>query len=114
MKNKIYVLTEEPKNVNTKLKQILYRFTSIIAKVFDYFNFEKHNEIQRRRYKIANMNYKDFIETVTEIMFQECLALGPVRNENLCRLYCKMQAAEIFWQKKKQGYFDDLNVMIDE
>lgn len=103
-----------------KAKQFIYKYvTTPIARVCDIVNVKKYWELRKRREHIAQMNKKDFIEALTKNLvdteIQEHLEIGEIPNplampiiiaQNLDKAY------EIFYEKKRQGYFDELNVLI--
>ena len=109
----IEFLKEEPKP-KTWYKQVLFCFTRPIAEFIDGFNINKLRKIAKRRQKIALMQQAGFIMEVAQLLYDEVLNHGTPSNINLCKALCVDEARDIFYEKKMNGGFDDLNIMIEE
>lgn len=110
---KIEFLKEEPKP-KTWYKQVLFCFTRPIAEFIDGFNINKLSRIAKRRQKIADMQQADFIMEVAQLLYDEVLTHGTPPNIDFCKVLCVDEAKYIFYEKKINGGFDDLNIMIEE
>lgn len=108
----IEILNEEPKP-KTWYKQVLFCFTRPIAEFIDGFNINKLRRIAKRRQKIAHMQQADFIIEVARLLYDEVLTHGTPPNIDLCKALCVDEARDIFYEKKMNGGFDDLNIMIE-
>lgn len=103
-----------------KAQQLLFKYvTQPIASIYNILNVKKYWELRKRREYIAEMNKKDFIETLAKNLIdtelQEKLNEGKVLNPLLAPIFISQkidEAYEIFYEKKKKGYFDELNVLI--
>lgn len=109
-KFRIYFLDEEPEP-KSWYKQLFYCFTRPFAELFDGFNIIKLQKIARRRREIADMQKRDFITYLAELLYEKVLAQGQPTDERLCKLLCIDEAIDIFYEKKMNGCFDDLNIM---
>lgn len=96
-----------------------YCVTRVLARIFDFLNFKKQIELRKRRRKIAIMNRNDFIETTAKMLLETELAgkasEGMIPNPLLIPVIIGRnveRAVEMFEEKKRNGYFDELNVMI--
>lgn len=105
-------LNEEPEP-KTWYKQILFYFTRPIAEFIDGFNISKLKKIYWRRKAISEMQKVDFINAVSELLYDEVLTHGTPPNIELCKMLCADEARDIFYEKKMNGGFDDLNIMVD-
>ena len=108
---KIEFLKEEPKP-KTWYKQVLFCFTRPIAELIDGFNINKLRRIAKRRQKIAHMQQVDFIIEVAQLLYDEVLNYGTPLDIDLCKVLCVEEARNIFYEKKMNGGFDNLNIMI--
>ena len=109
---KLFVLDKKPKRV--RIKELFYYITRPMAKLIYKFDKERQKEITFKRNFIATLNKRDFINEVAKCLYDEVQTRGTIRNEDepLCKVLCREEAKEIFEQKKQNGYFDELNVMI--
>ena len=102
------------------LKQIFYRVvTQPIARILDFINIPKRQELKQRRDYIAEMNKNEYIQITSNIMFeaelQEKLNQGYIISPLVIPLVMEKhlyRAKRMFYEKKRKGYFDDLNLMI--
>ena len=102
------------------LRQNFYRYvTNPIAKILDFVNIPKQLELKRRRKEIAWQNKKDYIETTSKVLFetelQEQLNEGKLPNPIMLPLIIARhveKAHKMFYEKKKNGDFDELNIML--
>ena len=97
-----------------RAKQILYFFTRIIAKVIYAFDRKRTNQLRERWEILRLLNKKSYIDTVSEVIYQQNLVLQPYPNEEMLRLGSIIEAERMFKQKKKHGDFDNLNILITE
>lgn len=109
---KIEFLNNEPRP-NTWYKQLLFYFTRPIAKMVDAVNYDKQEAIRIKREEISKLQKTDFIIEVANILYAEVLTHGEPQNKELCRMLCVDEARDIFYQKKYNGGFDDLNIIIE-
>lgn len=107
----IKFLDEEPPK-NSKIKQLLFCFTRPIADFLEGLNPEKVYRIYKRRKTLADMNKRDYIEEVAKILYDEVDALGGTSNPTLQKMLCIDEARDIFYERKENGGFDDLNIMV--
>ncbi len=107
----ISYLDEEPKR-NSKFKQFWFNFTRPLAQFIDTFDLEKQLLILKKRRAIASMNKKDYIEAVAEVLYEEVSTYGKVKDVLLCKMLCVEEAREIYNERKQNGGFDDLNIML--
>ena len=104
----------------SNLKQNFYKYvTNPIAKVLDFCNIPKRIELNRRRKAIANKNMMDYIETTSKVLFetelQEQLNEGKLPNPIMLPLIIAEhveKAHKMFYEKKKNRDFDELNIML--
>ena len=102
------------------LKQAFFKYvTNPIAKTIDLLNVPKQIELKKRRKAIALKNKMDYIETTSKVLFetelQEMANQGILPNPLLLPIIIARHvetAQEMFDEKKKNGYFDELNLMI--
>lgn len=102
------------------LKQIFFRFiTNPLAKGIDFFNIPKRIELSKKRKFLAWRNKKDYIETVTRVLIDEQLQRqlnsGGIINPILIPILVAIEmdkARQMFEEKKKNGDFDELNIML--
>lgn len=112
IKLEVKYLKKEPEP-KTWCKQILFCFTRPIAEFIDGFNISKLKKIYWRRKAISEMQKVDFINAVSELLYDEVLTHGTPPNIELCKMLCADAARDIFYEKKMNGGFDDLNIMVD-
>ena len=107
---KLYVLDKKPKK--TWYKQLLYHFTRPLAKLIYSFDTERQKEVKFKRDFIASLNKRDFINEVAKILFDEVKTRGIQEiDEPFCKMLCRDEAKDIFYEKKSNGGFDELNIM---
>lgn len=102
-------------------KETFYKyFTRPLARFLDNINIPKKNKLKRLRAKIAMDNKVAYIEMTSKLLFEQDIleheAQGMSPNPMLIPLLiakhvCK--AEEMFLEKKKNGDFDDLNILIN-
>lgn len=101
-------------------KQLFYKYvTTPIAKVLDFVNVPKQIELRKRRNKIAEMNKCEYIQTTSKVLFetelQEHLNIGEIPHPLALPIIIErniQKATEMFYEKKKNGDFDELNLLI--
>jgi hypothetical protein len=109
----IEILNEEPK-INSKLKQACFYITRPIAEFLEGFNVKKLDAIAKRQRFIANLNKRDYIEEISNILYDTVKASGvQIINETFVRMLCVDEARDIFYERKQNGGFDNLNIMIN-
>lgn len=102
------------------MKQIFYTVvTNPIAKVLDFVNIPKRIELKKRRKEIAWKNKKDYIETTVNVLMetdiQEMINKGLPPHPLILPLMIMKnidKAEGMFAEKKKNGDFDELNIML--
>lgn len=102
------------------MKQIFYTVvTNPIAKVLDFVNIPKRIELKKRRKEIAWKNKKDYIETTVNVLMekdiQEMINKGLPPHTLILPLMIMHnidKAEGMFAEKKKNGDFDELNIML--
>lgn len=102
------------------MKQIFYTvITNPIAKVLDFVNIPKQIELRKRRKAIAWKNKKDYIETTVNVLMEK--EVQDIINKGLpphplilpLMIMHNIDKAEgMFAEKKKNGDFDELNIMV--
>lgn len=106
--------------MRNKTKQLFYKYiTTPIARTLDFINIPKRIEIKKRQKAIAERNKMEYIEQTTKILLdtdiQEHLNKGEVPHPLMLPILIAKKidiAYEIFYEKKRKGYFDELNCMI--
>ena len=105
---------------NEKLQWVYRHVTQPIAKFIDFVNFPKRRKIARMRRKIAHDNMIAYIEQTSNALLdadlQEHLNKGMIPNPLAIPLIAEkhiQKACEMFYEKKKNGDFDELNLMIN-
>ena len=101
-------------------KQWLYKYvTTPIAKVLDFVNVPKQIELKERRKKIAEMNKCEYIRTTGQVLFetelQEHLNAGEIPHPLALPIIIErniQKARMMFEEKKRNGDFDELNLML--
>lgn len=105
----INVLPEEPKK-NSKFKQFLFNFTRPIAKLLQENNFEYLHKTKLKQEQIALWNKEDFIAEAYKYYSDIHLAkYGYITIKDAIHIMDKSKL--LFEEKKKNGGFDELNVM---
>lgn len=102
------------------MKQIFYTVvTNPIAKILDFVNIPKQIELKKRRKEIAWKNKKDYIETTVNVLMetdiQEMINKGLPPHPLILPLIIMKnidKAEGMFVEKKKNGDFDELNIMV--
>lgn len=102
------------------MKQIFYTVvTNPIAKVLDFVNIPKQLELRKRRKEIAWKNKKDYIETTVNVLMekevQDMISKGIPPHPLILPLMIMHnidKAEGMFAEKKKNGDFDELNIMV--
>ena len=102
------------------LQQTFFKYiTNPIAKTLDFLNLPKQIKLKKRREAIATKNRMDYIETTSRMLFetelQEMANQDMLPNPLLLPVIIArhvITAKEMFDEKKKNGYFDELNIMI--
>lgn len=104
----------------SNLKQNFYKYvTNPIAKVLDFVNIPKQLELRKRRKEIAWQNKKDYIGTTVKVLMDE--DVQDMMNKGLpphplilpLMIIHNIEKAEgMFAEKKKNGDFDELNIML--
>lgn len=102
------------------MKQIFYTVvTNPIAKVLDFVNIPKQLELKKRRKEIAWKNKKDYIETTVNVLMekevQDMINKGIPPHPLILPLMIMHnidKAEGMFAEKKKNGDFDELNMMV--
>ena len=102
------------------MKQIFYTvITNPIAKVLDFVNIPKQLELRKRRKAIAWKNKKDYIETTVNVLMEK--EVQDMINKKilphplilpLMIMHNIDKAEGMFAEKKKNGDFDELNIMV--
>ena len=101
-------------------KQLLFKYvTTPIARVLDIINIPKQLKLHKKRRKIAEDNKRDYIEMTSKILFetdiQEHLNKGEIPNPLAIPILIDkhtQRAIEMFYEKKQNGDFDELNCML--
>ena len=101
-------------------KQLFYKYvTTPIAKAIDFVNVPKRMAIHRRRADIAEMNKREYIQTTSQVLFeteiQEHLSMGEIPNPLALPIIIERnieKATKMFYEKKRNGDFDELNLML--
>lgn len=102
------------------MKQIFYTVvTNPIAKILDFVNIPKQIELRKRRKGIAWKNKKDYIETTVNVLMekevQDMINKGIPPHPLILPLMIMHnidKAEGMFAEKKKNGDFDELNIMV--
>jgi glucose-6-phosphate isomerase len=110
----------EEHTMNNKVRQWFYMYiTTPIARVLDIINIPKQIKVYKKRKKLANDNKWTYITQTTKVLLetdiQEHLNKGEIPNL-LAMPYLMdkhtMRAIEMFYEKKQNGDFDELNLML--
>lgn len=101
-------------------KETIYKYiTQPIAIFLDFINIPKRIQLEKRKNAIRLSNKADYIEELSKILLEEDLQKHALKGEYpnpklipfLIAVYVE-KAYKIFNEKKKNGYFDDLNLLI--
>ena len=103
-----------------EVKQIFYKYiTTPIAKCIDFVNIPKQIKIRSFRKRLALVNKNDYIEATARILIdkelQEKLNEGLIPNPaGMPYIIARNveKALAMYNEKKKNGYFDELNILI--
>lgn len=101
-------------------KQLLFKYvTTPIARVLDMINIPKQLKLYRKRRKIAEDNKRAYIEMTSKVLLetdiQEHLNKGEIPNPFAIPILIDkhtQRAIEMFYEKKQNGDFDELNCML--
>ena len=101
-------------------KQLLFKYvTTPIARVLDMINIPKQLKLHKIRRKIAEENKRAYIEQTMKVLMetdiQEHLNQGMVPNPFAIPILIgkhTQRAIEMFYEKKQNGDFDELNCML--
>lgn len=101
-------------------KQWLFKYvTTPIAKTLDVINIPKAIKLHRKRKRIAEDNKRAYIEMTSKVLFetdlQEHFNKGEVPNPLAIPILIDkhtQRAIEMFYEKKQNGDFDELNCLI--
>ena len=101
-------------------KQLLFKYvTTPIARVLDMINIPKQLKLHKKRRKIAEDNKRAYIEMTSKMLFetdlQEHLNKGEIPNPLAIPILIDkhtQRAIEMFYEKKQNGDFDELNCML--
>lgn len=101
-------------------KQLLFKYvTTPIARALDLINIPKTIKLYRKRKQIANDNKRAYIEQTSKILLetdlQEHFNQGMIPNPLAIPLLIDkhmQRAIQMFYEKKQNGDFDELNCMI--
>lgn len=103
-----------------KLQWVYKNITQPIAKFIDFVNIPKRRKLEKMRKKIARDNMIAYIEQTSNALLdadlQEHLNKGMIPNPLAIPLIVEkhiLKAHEMFYEKKKNGDFDELNLMIN-
>lgn len=107
--------------MKNEMKQLLFKYvTTPVARVLDVINIPKTIKLRRRRRQIAEENKRAYIEQTTKILMetdiQEHLNQGMIPNPMAIPILIDkhtQRAIEMFYEKKQNGDFDELNLMIN-
>lgn len=102
------------------MKQFLFKYvTTPIAKIIDFFNFSKREQIYGRRTLLALSNKREYIETTSKLLFEQDIQKYIIENKTIDPQILSIiaqinisKACQMFEEKKKNGDFDELNLMI--
>lgn len=104
---------------NEKLQWVFKYVTQPIAKVIDAVNIPKQIKLKKIRDKIAFENKRDYIQQTTKVLLetdlQEHLNQGMIPNPLAIPMLIDQhtqKAIKMFYEKKKNGDFDELNLLI--
>lgn len=102
------------------LKQQIFKYiTNPVAKLVNYLNFPKRNKIKKMQKAIALDNKLEYLATTTKILLEKDLMEhaeqglfpNPMTFPILVAKHIEM-AEKMFDEKKKNGDFDELNLML--
>ena len=103
-----------------EMKQKFYRYvTNPMAKLLDFVNVPKRRKLEKLRKRIALENKVSYIEMTSKLLIeqdlQEHAELGETPNPLLLHILIAKhidKACEMFEEKKRNGDFDELNIML--
>ena len=106
--------------MKNETKQLFYKYiTTPIANILDFINVPKRIKIKERQKAIAEKNKMEYIEQTTKILLdteiQEHLNKGEVPHPLMLPILISKMidiAYEMFYEKKRNGDFDELNLLI--
>lgn len=106
--------------MKNELQQTFFKYvTTPLAKAIDFVNIPKRIKLKKRRERIALENKHNYIEMTSKLLFeqdiQEHLAKGEMPHPLMLPLIISRhidQAYEMFYEKKANGDFDELNILI--
>lgn len=101
-------------------QQLLFKYvTTPIARVLDLINIPKQLKLHRKRRRIAEDNKHAYIMITTKVLLetdiQEHLNKGEIPNPLAIQMLIDkhtQRAIEMFYEKKRNGDFDELNCML--
>ena len=104
-----------------KVKQVFFKYvTNPIATGLDYINIPKRIKLNRLHKKLAQANKNDYIQTTANLLMekeiQEHMIKGEMPNPLLIPIILARHletAYRMFEEKKANGDFDELNIMIN-
>lgn len=106
--------------MNNTTKQWFFKHvTTPIARILDFVNVPKQIKLRKIRAKLAEDNKRAYIEQTMRVLMetdiQEHLNMGQVPNPLAIPILIAehtQRATEMFYEKKQNGDFDELNLMI--
>lgn len=106
--------------MNFETKQKFYKYvTTPIARTLDAINIPKQIKLAKKRRKLAHDNKCAYIEQTSRILLetdiQEHLNKGEIPNPLAIPILIDkhtQRAIEMFYEKKQNGDFDELNLLI--
>lgn len=101
-------------------KQNFYKYvTTPIAQFLDFLNVPKRRKLGKIRKKIAFENKYEYIRTTSELLLEQDLQSHLDKGEFPHPLLIPIlitkhidKATQMFYEKKKNGDFDELNIML--
>lgn len=101
-------------------QQLLFKYvTTPIARVLDMINIPKQLKLHKIRRRIAEDNKRAYIEMTSKVLLetdiQEHLNKGEIPNPLAIPILIDkhtQRAIEMFYEKKQNGDFDELNCML--
>lgn len=101
-------------------KETIYKYvTQPIAIFLDFINIPKRIQLEKRKNAIRLSNKADYIEELSKILLEEDLQkhaeIGVFPHPLLLPILINKhidKATQMFYEKKRNGYFDDLNILI--
>lgn len=103
-----------------EMKQSFYKYvTTPIAKILDFVNIPKRIEIEKRQRKIALDNKCQYIEITSKLLLEQDIQEHMAKGEAPHPLFLPLliakkieEAEQMFYEKKKNGDFDELNILL--